>query len=824
MTVYSVETSRELAQRFASCQLERPLHVDRYDAGDVIDYDVMPVSVGAACVRISLRIENFIGGGFAGQVYRVRVLKVDGGPTVLNDDQTYALKIFIPPSGQALFFRNLLYGIGFQGPFQLQVNPAAARAGALWQVFIQRAAAVRFNDEKAVNQIHGTLVDTSLGSCGEISDWVDGRTWRLEVDDRIYVLSRWERGKLGDNVLPGSPEYRAKKSFMNEFVKLLHEMGAYEFARQYEWSTWKSQPNVLKRLDTDMEPERGLTAVDFRAGLTLLPFLPMSPGDVRLILQGIRRGSLVQFDRGDLQRLEAFVLRHRADFAYLLPLLDELKECERIYRNSVPDITHNGLRIFFDGSFRHTFSNSAITGWSIQNLVNQKTEERLHTSRPFWLLFFLLGLIPFLGTILRKAIGRDEYRAHYARLLYDIPYMKRTFLAKRIESLIRWHREERVTSEKVEQIYRSTLLYLYHLPLSVLPMRLHRFLTDREFFLKTGYDIFVRPVRLYFNASMREEWLREMVEEGRNKRMISDEDAREILSQVGEPYIHKYLQSLAVHICLSPVTQFISFGLAAYYIFTHPEMPQAQAYAVAAGIVALFQVLPVSPGSLARGLYVLYVVVRERNLKEYRIALVLAFFKYIGYLSFPIQMTYRYPTLARFMAGFWATRTVRFVPVFGESGALLEHRIFTLFYNLPLTIRRKMYERAELRKLQRPRAWHAVLIVLAFAGLGGYIEYLAMLYTGSVPGLGQIAPALIAAGLLGGILVNIGSGGASSSQRMVLAVVSGISIGVFITVISLVLNAQAANAPLAVFYNTVWRSFIIGTLSAAGAVLTEFRI
>jgi hypothetical protein len=193
-----------------------------------------------------------------------------------------------------------------------------------------------------------------------------------------------------------------------------------------------------------------------------------------------------------------------------------------------------------------------------------------------------------------------------------------------------------------------------------------------------------------------------MVASGKSRQMISEEDVQEILSQVGEPYIHKYLQSLAVHICMSPVTHVISFGLAAYFVITHPEMPPAQAYTVAAGIIALFQVIPVSPGSLMRGLYVLYIVIRERNFRDYSIALCLAFFKYIGYLSFPIQMTYRYPTLARFMAGFWATRTVRFVPVFGESGALLEHKVFTLFYNLPLTIRRKLYgERAQIEVLKR---------------------------------------------------------------------------------------------------------------------------
>jgi hypothetical protein len=682
------------------------MRMERYDAGDLLDFEMTPLCAGGKTSRVSLLIQMFVGGGFAGQVYKVKVLAIEGEPTTLVVDQTYALKIFIPPSGFALGFRNLLYGIGFQGPFQLQINPAAARAGALWQKFIQRAAALHFGDEKAVNQIHATLVDQSLGSCGEISDWVQGRTWRLEVDDHLDLLPRRERSGSGGDLDPGSPEYRYKKAFMHKFVALLHDMGAHEFARQYEWSTWKSQPNVLKRLETDDNPEGGLTAVDFRAGLTLLPFLPMSPGDVKLIFQGIQRGSLVQFDRGDLNRLEAFIHSHRVEFSDLLPLLEELKECERIYRNSVPDITHHGLRVLFDKKLRAGIADSAVTGWYTERTIDAEVGEQLRTNRPLLLFFFLLGLIPFFGRVLRKAIGRADFRSHYLRLLYDLSYMRRSLLAKRIESLMRWHREERIGEEKVEGIYRSFLLYLYHLPLSVLPVGLHRFLSDREFFRKTGYNIFVRPIRLYFDGCQREEWLREMVEEGRNSKIISPEDAQEILSQVGDPYIHKCLQSLAVHICISPMTHVISIGLAAYYVMTHPEMQPAQAYAIAAGIIALFQVLPVSPGSLMRGLYVLYVVARERNLKDYSIALSLAFFKYIGYLSFPIQMTYRYPTLARFMAGLWATRTVRFVPVFGESGALLEHRVFTLFYNVPLTVRRKLTERAENRKMRKPHSWH----------------------------------------------------------------------------------------------------------------------
>ncbi len=145
---------------------------------------------------MELRVEKFVGGGFAGQVYRVRILNIEGGPLQgIEKDGLYAMKIMIPPSGGSLLFRNIIYWIGFQAPFQLQTNPVAARAGAIWQKFIRRGAKIRFNDENAVNDIHVTFVDHSLGSCGELSDWVEGRTWRLEVDDHMDVLDNWINDK-----------------------------------------------------------------------------------------------------------------------------------------------------------------------------------------------------------------------------------------------------------------------------------------------------------------------------------------------------------------------------------------------------------------------------------------------------------------------------------------------------------------------------------------------------------------------------------------------------------------------------------------------------
>ena len=407
-TEYNVEVCKQLEAGFRRADVLRPMRVVHYDAGTELSYQVRQVG-REATAQVRLQIERFVGGGFAGQVYRVEVLAVEGDPIDgIEVGGFCAMKILVPPSGFSCLFRNALYWLGFQGPFQLQVNPAAARAGALWQKFIRRGAAIAFDDGRSVVDIHATFVDDQLGSCGELSEWVDGRTWQLEVDDRLDLLRRWASGKDFDPVKLGSPEYRAKHDFMRRFVKLLHEMGAPEFARQYEWSTCKSQPNCLKRRDAGDDPAAGLTAVDFRAGLALLPFLPMSPGDFKLIAKGVARGSLVQFDRGSVAKLERFIAAHKDEFADMAPALAELKAAEDVYRNSIPDITHNHVRLLSSGRLWSTIFDSAVTSWKVRGIIGPECETRLRGSGLLTFLFFLIGCIPLLGKVVRRAWGRPD--------------------------------------------------------------------------------------------------------------------------------------------------------------------------------------------------------------------------------------------------------------------------------------------------------------------------------------------------------------------------------------------------------------------------------
>ena len=821
---YSVEVCRRLEEKFRDSALYRPMRIRRYDAGTELIYDLQGVAEKKAG-RVSLVVEKFVGGGFAGQVYRVKVSETEGGP--IEDLETggiYAMKILIPPTAFARVFRNLLYWAGFQGPFQLQVNPAAARAGALWQKFIRRGAQIRFGRSDAVADVYATFVDSSLGSCGELGEWVEGRTWQLEVDDRLDLLKDWRRGETIDVQQLGSAEYRAKREFMRDFVKLLNDMGAYEFARQYEWWTCKSQPNCLKRMDTEASPSEGLVAVDFRAGLALLPFLPMSPGDFKLIVKGVARGSLVQFDRGEVSKLGRFVEANVDKFSDMRPMLEELKASEQVYRYSLPDITHNHIRLLYSQELWLTMLESAVTGWKVRNLVDGDCERKLRRSRALTLVFAVFGLIPFLGRALRRIWGSSDWRQHYLAVFMSLVYLRRAVWARIAEKVIIWHRAGRVDGDRAIRVAGSVRRFLFHLPFSILPAGLHRLLTDPRYAKERLAYYVVRPVRLYFNAQLREQWLCEMVTEGQSKHILTNEDAGVILSRVKDPFIQKYLKSLAVHICTLPVTQIVSVLVAIIYILMHPEMPRAQAWGIGIGIIALFQVVPVSPGSLVRGLYVLYLVISERNFKDYNIAVFLGFFKYIGYLAFPIQMAYHYPALARFMAAHWATEAVHIVPVFGERGALLEHWVFCLFYNWPLTIRRRMRRRAEIRAAMKPRYWHVGWYVLGGTAIFGMTDFTYFKNVGELPGLRDVWWLVLIVPLLCGRGVTLGCGGAALWKRIVAAGVCGGVIGVLYTGFSATLSHSSGMASHNIVAGCIWRVFVFMILSTIGVVITELKL
>jgi len=737
----------------------------RYDPGWIFRLDVTGVCP-AHRAHVSMVVEKFVGGGFAGQVYRVRLEAIDApeGPIPgLEVGRTYAVKIITPPSAFSLAFRNTVYALAYQGPFSAQVHPAAARSGVLWQKLIRRAARIEFGRDDAVCDTYATFFDDGLGSHGEINEWVVGRNWKFELDERYFDRVAPDLDSPNpDFTSSGAAEYYAKKHFMARFVRMLHTIGAPEFARQYEWWTAKSQPNVLKREDAGDGPADGLCAIDFRAGLALLPFLPMSPGDVPLIWRGLKRGALVQFDRGDLQRLESYVNQHTDQFADLRPALEELKQADPAYRRSLIDVTHHGLRPLWDAQLRRGICGGFVYHWRARHLVDDNHAARLHESAskfaaflglsvfakllllgvlvaaiPAWSMAFaqwgLTGssesasaaedgvssgaawygvalatagaavvtltavrLLAMLFDALRRCWGHSTYRQHVAAMLKSPSYLLRTIRARQAERLVDWLRAGRRCPRAIVAMAESPWRFWPQAwLLGWLPPTWHHAVMEPLAFAWQGFRRAVSGALQFLrDAEFRQKWLEAIIDESHKTGAISNEEYAEVRPRAADPYIRTYLLCVAGHIATLPITQVISVTVAVWAYFNlGKSWEESMAYAV--GILAFFQVMPISPGSFSRGVITTCVMIHKRNFHDFRVAVVLSFWKYIGYLAFPIQMATKYPVLSRIMAGRWASGAVRIVPVFGEHGALLEHAVLDACFNKPVSIRRRIAEGKE---------------------------------------------------------------------------------------------------------------------------------
>lgn len=686
--LYSRELCAELIARVRSFKLLQPYRLRRYEPGDVLRLALTTAWPEARGTGV-FRVGKFAGGGFAGQVYRCVLESItfeagaatDGG---LKVGGVYAVKVLVPPGRFAVGFRNLVYWIAFQAPFSAQVLESACRSGLLWPKVLRLAAAETFGTPEAVADTYASFHDENFMAYGEVREWVEGRVWRLESDLAPSKRRHW---RTVDPQETESPEYVAKHQFMTRLVAMLHAMGAYELARQYAWSTMKSQPNVLKRANAGADPAAGLCAVDFRAGLALVPFLPMSPGDFKLIWQGLWRGSIAQFDRCDFGKLRAYVAAHPAAFKGQAGLLAALERDDAAYRQRMPDVTHQGWRLLTDRALRADVREGLVAGYTATGLVDESMAAKLRAGGLRFAAFYLLGAIPLAGRFFRRIWGNGVFRAHARAMCTDLAYLRLSGKATAAATAVDWHRAGRVGERHARLIADHVGLYwLERLTVGLLPLVfMHRWLTEPLSVVRQMREGWGYVRRFLKDAAFREQWLRDQVEDGRHEGMLRDDEADAILARIDEPFIAKYLKSVGVHLLFLPATEVVAVTAGAIvavreYAMSHDAAAASFKFFATLGIFLGF---PVSPGSLSRGFYVLYLMIRERNFRDYMVAAPLSFVRYIGYVGFPIQMATAYPALSQFMAGRWATGVVHIIPVFGEKGALLEHYVFDWCFNRP---------------------------------------------------------------------------------------------------------------------------------------------
>jgi hypothetical protein len=167
---------------------------------------------------------------------------------------------------------------------------------------------------------------------------------------------------------------------------------------------------------------------------------------------------------------------------------------------------------------------------------------------------------------------------------------------------------------------------------------------------------------------------------------------------------------------------------------------------------------------------------------------------------------------------------VHIVPVFGERGALLERWVFGLFYNWPLTIRRRMQRRTEIRAKLAPRYWHAGVCAFAAALVFAVADIVYMNKYAKLPGLGGIWWLVVAVPLLCGAVVTLGCGGAVLWRRIVTAAVTGVFVGVLATVAVAIISRGDEVAGSILVKLCAMHTFVSAILSVIGAVVTEMKL
>jgi len=266
--------------------------------------------------------------------------------------------------------------------------------------------------------------------------------------------------------------------------------------------------------------------------------------------------------------------------------------------------------------------------------------------------------------------------------------------AKRASTLIKWHRKGRINDEEaLMRVHQPVRFAVERLLCGWMPARIHRALTDRAYGWQKIRVALAFPVRFYRSATFRETWLRGEIIAAAMKGMLSREEARKLDQDIEDPMMRRYLKCLAIQLCTAPTTTIVSLTLALYVFMTYGRT-WPESLGLAAAVMASFAVLPVTPGSLLRGLWITAVMIRERRFKEYRVVAFLSFWQYIGFISVPLQVVFRFPALSLLLLTQLARKAANRIPVFGESGALFEHKVFDLVFNVPVSIMTRLRRRS----------------------------------------------------------------------------------------------------------------------------------
>ncbi|MFZ0547756.1 MAG: hypothetical protein WAM60_20075, partial [Candidatus Promineifilaceae bacterium] len=551
MPIYNQPHQQFIAQiRNSGVLIKPPRRL--YYAGEKITAVVNSLD-GRSPQETCFTIAHSPGSGFAGQVY---CAQPEGGTDLV------AIKVLRPASIWKERFRDALFRLSFQAAFAPRLTEEAVRAGLIWQTLLRIGAGIEWGTPTAVVQPLGYYWDEELRSFAEIHQWIDGRSSRYSADEQLV-------GRLFDHAatMPNG-EMSRQRHFMSRMTRLCYQMGAVGLARQYEWYTFVSQANVLHC--QTLEPGQSeFVAVDFRPGLAVPFFLPLSPHHLHIIIQGLRRGILRHFDEVDMARLDRYTADHAGQFEPVQTLIEQLQEDEARYRDGLPDLWQHPTHLR-----ERRVKTAVIATWHQSGLIADDQLPQLTERTTLFYLYFLLDHMPVLGHFLLRLWGNHRYRQHWQRMIRERDYRKEVTAVIRDRDLVEWLQTGRVTTAVIPKLARSMPRYWRDkLILSWLPAPIQRLLTSRAALLEWLYSRLLFPLRLLFQPEQRQKWLHHIISVQVKNGVVSRSDETRFREQIYEPLMHGYLRDLGLTAGLDIFSKTLSLLLAYYGVVQGNFLP-----------------------------------------------------------------------------------------------------------------------------------------------------------------------------------------------------------------------------------------------------------
>jgi hypothetical protein len=618
-------------------------------------------------------IQEMTGGGFAGQVYRAHLEELSPAAGARGRfPSSVALKLLKPVRVWKRVFRDLLFLFGYQTTFAARLREPAVRAGLIWQQLLRIAAGTELGDPSAVARPLGYYWSAEMKSFVELHAWVPGREISYQAGDLAW-------GTQAQN----DTEMARKKRFMEALAALCREMGAIGLSRQYEWYTMVSQDNVIVH-EQSLGGEVKYVGVDFRPGLAVPFFLPLSPAHLKLILNGLRRGTLIHYDEVDLHRLDRFISRHAEAYRPYQELIRLLKRDEAVYRAGLLDVWHTGFSTLTGRRKLAPVATAALQDWRQLDQISQGTHNRLRSTGTQMVFLYLLGWIPLVGWRLRRLLGNSRYRRHLRDWIADRSYFREHFQERKSGRLLYWSEMGRISLTRFERLVHSDALYVFDLlALSWMPASFHRLLSDGSALKGLLASLTTHPIRLLLDPGYRRGWLLEIIHQQEDRGILQVEERAHFEAQIAEGRVQGFVRDLGFTVGLEVLAKPLYALLAAYGFSSGNFLPFFLAAlgpippsGVARTLYVLVQLCLDLPGTLRRG---------DRDLLLARaLALGVAPWRVLGNVFALVEMFAYYPRLSLVLADYYIARMIAVIPVLGGRGLLLEYLAFRVIFGLPL--------------------------------------------------------------------------------------------------------------------------------------------